>query len=148
LKPETVEQLIKHIITEPPSDLEEKVRFKKAHVTCGLFAHDYNKIENVIVSNDHLMNQLLQFLQQPSPLHPLLASFFSKALTGCLQKYGSRTLKMFQQRSDFFDLLINHIDTSAIMDFIETFVTFIRQIDLDKADEQVSAPIRISLPFH
>lgn len=135
MKPETVEQLIKHLITEPPIELEEKIRFKKAHVTCGLFSHHFNKVENVIVSNEHLMNQLLQFLEQPSPLHPLLASFFSKAITCCLQKFQSQTLKLFQKRNNFFDLLVNHVDTSAIMDFIDSFFTITRQTEIDKMDE-------------
>lgn len=138
LKPETVEEIIKHITTEPPPELEERIRFKKAYVACGLFAAGYNRIENVIVSNEHLFNNLIQFLEQPTPLHPLLASFFTKCMSGCLQKQGKQTLKLFQKRTNMLDLLVKHIETSAIMDLIEIFFSVTRQIELDKEDEQVS----------
>ena len=69
------------------------------------------------------MDQLLSFLQNSSPLHPLLASFFTKAMIACFDKFCSRTVAYLEKQSDFFDRLVDHIETSAIMNLLNNILT-------------------------
>lgn len=109
--------------------MNEKIRFKYANIACEILTCDVGAVSDALVSNETLLNKLYYFIEPEKELNPLLASFYSK-LMGLL--FAKRTEIVFEsyKNKDFIGLLINHIQTSAIMDLILKLIINVDNIDL------------------
>ena len=79
-RPENLNQLVKMIVTEPPEDVDERIRFKYANLACELLTCDTPFINEKLSGDTQLLNELYNFIDTDKPLNPLMASFFSKTL--------------------------------------------------------------------
>jgi hypothetical protein len=78
------------------------------------------------------MDMLYSFLNNESPLNPLLASYFSKVIGSLISRRTEQLLNYLQSKTNFVDLIIKHINTSAIMDILLRLLTTIDNNDIKK----------------
>jgi len=86
LRPEILEQLVCLTTEEPSSEVDEKQRFRYSNIACELLTCDVPQINERLAGSEALLHKLYAFLRSPPPLNSLLASFFSKAMTGLVTR--------------------------------------------------------------
>ncbi|XP_072550591.1 serine/threonine-protein phosphatase 6 regulatory subunit 2 isoform X1 [Salminus brasiliensis] len=134
-------ELISLITHEPPSDREEKLRYKYANTACELLTCDVSIINDKVGGDDSLLNTLYSFLEHDSPLNPLLASFFSKTFGSLISRKAEQTISFLRKKEGFITLVLKHMDTSAMMDLLLRLISCVepapvRQDVLTWLDEQ------------
>uniref|UniRef100_A0A3B1IN68 Protein phosphatase 6 regulatory subunit 2 n=1 Tax=Astyanax mexicanus TaxID=7994 RepID=A0A3B1IN68_ASTMX len=134
-------ELISLITHEPPSDREEKLRYKHANTACELLTCDVAIINDKVGGDDCLLNTLYSFLEQNPPLNPLLASFFSKTFGSLISRKTEQTISFLKKKEGFITLVLKHMDTSAMMDLLLRLISCVepapvRQDVLTWLDEQ------------
>ena len=78
--------MISLITTEPPQDVDENTRFKLPHVASEILMCEVPQISSAISQDEALLEKLFTFMESDSPLNPLLASFFTKAVGNILTR--------------------------------------------------------------
>ncbi|XP_062850477.1 serine/threonine-protein phosphatase 6 regulatory subunit 2a isoform X3 [Trichomycterus rosablanca] len=111
-------ELVSLITVEPPSDLEERTRFKLPNIACELLTSDVSLINDKLGADESLLEKLYQFLEQEPPLNPLLASFFSKTIGNLIARKTEQVISFLRKKHNFISLVLNHIDASAMMDLL------------------------------
>ncbi|XP_028305074.1 serine/threonine-protein phosphatase 6 regulatory subunit 2 isoform X2 [Gouania willdenowi] len=113
-----MQELVQMITTEPPAGVEETRRFKYPNIACELLTSDVGVINDKLGNEEPLLETLYAFLEQPSPLNPLLASFFSKTIGNLIARKTEQVISFLQRKEGFLSLVLKHIDTSAMMDVL------------------------------
>ncbi|KAM6926697.1 serine/threonine-protein phosphatase 6 regulatory subunit 2 isoform 1-T1 [Lycodopsis pacificus] len=113
-----MQDLVRMITTEPPTGVEETRRFKYPNIACELLTCDVGVINDKLGNEEPLLETLYAFLEQPSPLNPLLASFFSKTIGNLITRKTEQVISFLRQKEGFLSLVLKHIDTSAMMDVL------------------------------
>uniref|UniRef100_A0A671VMD2 Protein phosphatase 6 regulatory subunit 2 n=1 Tax=Sparus aurata TaxID=8175 RepID=A0A671VMD2_SPAAU len=113
-----MQELVRMITTEPPAGVEEIKRFKYPNIACELLTCDVGVINDKMGNEEPLLETLYSFLEQPSPLNPLLASFFSKTIGNLITRKTEQVLSFLRRKEGFLSLVLKHIDTSAMMDVL------------------------------
>ncbi|XP_072241829.1 serine/threonine-protein phosphatase 6 regulatory subunit 2 isoform X1 [Leuresthes tenuis] len=113
-----MQELVRMITTEPPAGAEETKRFKYPNIACELLTCDVGVINDKLGSEEPLLETLYAFLEQPSPLNPLLASFFSKTIGNLITRKTEQVISFLRGKEGFLSLVLKHIDTSAMMDVL------------------------------
>ncbi|XP_020290989.1 serine/threonine-protein phosphatase 6 regulatory subunit 3 isoform X1 [Pseudomyrmex gracilis] len=133
-RPAVMEELVTLTIKEPSMDIEERWRYKYPNVACELLTCDVPTLNEKLAGDEALLAKLYSFIDTDQPLNPLLASFFSKTI-GVLvarkvdQNWYSyqftclQVLEFLKSRQRCVDLLLQHLETSAIMDLVLKLVT-------------------------
>ena len=129
-KAENLSKLVNYIISVPCEKLDEKQRFKYSSISCELLTSDINTINEALVRNNEIIDKLYSFIDTDQTLNPLLASYFAKII-GCLIKRNSEyILNYVDQKDNFIELFMRHINTSAIIDVILRFLTTIDNTEM------------------
>uniref|UniRef100_A0AAX7T2V3 Protein phosphatase 6, regulatory subunit 2b n=1 Tax=Astatotilapia calliptera TaxID=8154 RepID=A0AAX7T2V3_ASTCA len=115
---QSMQELVRLITTEPPTGVEETKRFKYPNIACELLTSDVGVINDKLGNEEPLLESLYAFLEQPSPLNPLLASFFSKTIGNLITRKTEQVISFLQKKDGFLSLVLKHIDTSAMMDVL------------------------------
>lgn len=126
------------VTTEPDKSIEEKLRFKYANLACELLTSDAPAINDILVSDHNSLNKLCSFLDSEQKLNPLLASFFSKTLGLLCAKRTEYFFEFLQTKETFVTLMINHIETSAVMDLLLKIITGVDNFEVRGAIAKVS----------
>ncbi|XP_061678984.1 serine/threonine-protein phosphatase 6 regulatory subunit 2 [Syngnathoides biaculeatus] len=113
-----MQELVRKITTEPPSGIEETKRFKYSNIACELLTSDVGVINDKLGNEESLLETLYAFLEQPSPLNPLLSSFFSKTIGNLIARKTEQVISFLRRKEGFLSLVLKHIDTSAMMDVL------------------------------
>ncbi|XP_047451518.1 serine/threonine-protein phosphatase 6 regulatory subunit 2 isoform X2 [Mugil cephalus] len=113
-----MQELVRMITTEPPAGGEETKRFKYSNIACELLTCDVGVINDKLGNEEPLLETLYAFLEQPSPLNPLLASFFSKTIGNLIARKTEQVISFLRRKEGFLSLVLKHIDTSAMMDVL------------------------------
>ncbi|MED6292658.1 hypothetical protein CHARACLAT_002674 [Characodon lateralis] len=113
-----MQELVHLITTEPPAGTEETKRFKYSNIACELLTCDVGVINDKLGNEEPLLENLYAFLEQPSPLNPLLASFFSKTIGNLIARKTEQVIIFLRKKEGFLSLVLKHIDTSAMMDVL------------------------------
>ncbi|KAG7216097.1 hypothetical protein INR49_007849 [Caranx melampygus] len=113
-----MQELVRMITTEPPAGVEETRRFKYPNIACELLTCDVGVINDKLGNEEPLLETLYAFLEQPSPLNPLLASFFSKTIGNLITRKTEQVISFLRRKEGFLSLVLKHIDTSAMMDVL------------------------------
>ncbi|XP_039990157.1 serine/threonine-protein phosphatase 6 regulatory subunit 2 isoform X1 [Xiphias gladius] len=113
-----MQELVCMITTEPPTGGEETKRFKYPNIACELLTCDVGVINDKLGNEEPLLETLYAFLEQPSPLNPLLASFFSKTIGNLITRKTEQVISFLRRKEGFLSLVLKHIDTSAMMDVL------------------------------
>ncbi|XP_068595839.1 serine/threonine-protein phosphatase 6 regulatory subunit 2 [Brachionichthys hirsutus] len=125
-----MEELVRMITTEPPTGVEEIKRFKYPNIACELLTCDVGLINDKLGSEEPLLETLYTFLQQQSPLNPLLASFFSKTIGNLITRKTEQVLGFLRRKEGFLSLVLKHIDTSAMMDVLLRLISCVEPTPL------------------
>ncbi|XP_076764338.1 phosphatase 6 regulatory subunit 1-like protein fmt [Xylocopa sonorina] len=131
---DVMEELIMLTTKEPSADIEERWRYKYPNVACELLTCDVPVLNEKLAGNEALLAKLYSFIDTDQPLNPLLASFFSKTIgvligRKTVQNWYSyqftclQLLEFLKSRQTCVDLLLQHLETSAIMDLILKLVS-------------------------
>lgn len=113
-----MQELLRLITTVPPAAVEETNRFKYPNIACELLTSDVGVINDKLGNEEPLLETLYAFLEQPSPLNPLLASFFSKTIGNLITRKTEQVIRFLRGKEGFLSLVLKHIDTSAMMDLL------------------------------
>ncbi|TNN41529.1 Serine/threonine-protein phosphatase 6 regulatory subunit 2 [Liparis tanakae] len=113
-----MQELVHMITTEPPTGVEETMRFKYPNLACELLTCDVGVINDKLGNEEALLEALYAFLEQPSPLNPLLASFFSKTIGNLITRKTEQVISFLRRKEGFLSSVLKHIDTSAMMDVL------------------------------
>ncbi|KAM8861552.1 serine/threonine-protein phosphatase 6 regulatory subunit 2 isoform 1-T1 [Synchiropus picturatus] len=113
-----MQELVQKITTEPPAGGEETKRFKYSNIACELLTSDVGVINDKLGNEEPLLETLYAFLEQASPLNPLLASFFSKTIGNLIARKTKQVISFLRRKDEFLSLVLKHIDTSAMMDVL------------------------------
>ncbi|KAM4015924.1 serine/threonine-protein phosphatase 6 regulatory subunit 1 isoform 2-T2 [Anomaloglossus baeobatrachus] len=130
VQPQHMEELVTCITQEPPSDMDEKLRYKYPSVSCEILTADVTQINDSLGEDEHLLKRLYSFLQNEEDLNPLLASFFSKVMGILINRKTEQIIAFLRKKDDFVNLLLRHIGTSAIMDLLLRLLTCVEQPQL------------------
>uniref|UniRef100_A0A672QY86 Serine/threonine-protein phosphatase 6 regulatory subunit 2-like n=1 Tax=Sinocyclocheilus grahami TaxID=75366 RepID=A0A672QY86_SINGR len=123
-------ELVTLITEEPPSDLEEKTRFKCPNIACELLTSDVALINDKLGGDESLLEKLYHFLEQEPPLNPLLASFFSKTIGNLIARKTDQVISFLRKKHNFISLVLNHIDASAMMDLLLRLISCVEPAPL------------------
>lgn len=130
VQPQHMEELVTCITQEPSSDMDEKLRYKYASVSCEILTADVSQVNDALGEDESLLKQLYGFLQNNEDLNPLLASFFSKVMGILINRKTEQIVAFLRKKDDFVNLLLRHIGTSAIMDLLLRLLTCVEQPQL------------------
>ncbi|XP_033183135.1 phosphatase 6 regulatory subunit 1-like protein fmt [Bombus vancouverensis nearcticus] len=134
IRSDVMEELITITTREPSTDIEERWRYKYPNVACELLTCDVPVLNEKLAGNEALLAKLYSFIDTDQPLNPLLASFFSKTIGVLIghktvQNWYSyqftclQLLEFLKSRQTCVDLLLQHLETSAIMDLVLKLVS-------------------------
>ncbi|XP_076622482.1 phosphatase 6 regulatory subunit 1-like protein fmt isoform X1 [Colletes latitarsis] len=141
IRPDVMEELIMLTTKEPSADIEERWRYKYPNVACELLTCVIPTLNEKLAGDETLLAKLYSFIDTDQPLNPLLASFFSKTI-GVLvarktdQNWYSyqftclQVIEFLKSRQTCVDLLLQHLETFAIMDLILKLVTQVEGNDM------------------
>ncbi|XP_064416581.1 serine/threonine-protein phosphatase 6 regulatory subunit 1 isoform X3 [Latimeria chalumnae] len=129
-QPQHMETLVTCITQEPPTDLDERLRYKYPNISCEILTADVTQINDALGEDESLLNRLYGFLQIDDVLNPLLSSFFSKVLGILINRKTEQIVAFLRKKDNFVDLLLKHIGTSAIMDLLLRLLTCVEQPQL------------------
>ncbi|XP_050991376.1 serine/threonine-protein phosphatase 6 regulatory subunit 2 isoform X1 [Labeo rohita] len=123
-------ELLNLVTHEPPADREEKLRYKFANVACELLTCDVSLINDKVGGDESLLNTLYSFLEQKTPLNPLLASFFSKTFGSLITRKTEQVISFLKSKEDFIGQVLKHLDTSAMMDLVLRLISSVEPVCL------------------
>ncbi|XP_076848959.1 serine/threonine-protein phosphatase 6 regulatory subunit 2 isoform X1 [Brachyhypopomus gauderio] len=123
-------ELVQLITHEPPTDREEKMRYKHANTACELLTCDVSIINDKVGEDESVLNTLYSFLEQEPPLNPLLASFFSKTFGNLISRKTEQTISFLRRKEGFIPMVLKHMDTSAMMDLLLRLISCVEPASL------------------
>merc|ERR1712223_1061809 len=139
-KPEILSELISLMTTEPPQDVDENTRFKLPHVASEILMCEVPQISSAISQDEALLEKVFSFMKSESPLNPLLASFFTKAVGNistrkseqnwCDHQFICVKIVDFLKKKEFVKSALRHIGTSAITDLVLRLITCMENGDI------------------
>ncbi|XP_025163430.1 serine/threonine-protein phosphatase 6 regulatory subunit 3 isoform X3 [Harpegnathos saltator] len=129
-RPAVMEELVTLTTKEPSMDIEERWRYKYPNVACELLTCDVPTLNEKLAGDEALLAKLYSFIDTDQPLNPLLASFFSKTLGVLVARKSDQVLEFLKSRQKCVDLLLRHLETSAIMDLVLKLVTQVEGSDM------------------
>ena len=130
---EIVDELVTLITTEPPSDLDENLRFLYPNVACEILTSDIPSLKSRMVEDPAIMNKLFSLFEQKTPLNSLLASFICKTFGTLIVKkmeqdwFSYQTvclhvLEFIKSKDSFLDNMVYHFSTPVVMDLLLTML--------------------------
>jgi len=129
-KPDVALELVRLVTQEPQENEKPETRFVLPNLACEILTSDIQPMYNVLSHEEDIWKCFFSFLEDNEPpLNSLMASYFSRTLCSLILKTGSqdwytyqfnclKSLEKVTNKGNFIDLLLKHLDTSAIMDLI------------------------------
>ncbi|CAB1313733.1 unnamed protein product, partial [Coregonus sp. 'balchen'] len=100
------------------------------NIACELLTSDVGVINDKLGGEKPLLDTLYSFLEQPPPLNPLLASFFSKTIGNLITRKTEQVISFLRGKEGFLGLVLNHINTSAMMDLLLRLISCVEPAPL------------------
>lgn len=116
-------KLVDLIVMQPDDEKDERRRYKFPNTACELLTSDVAQITNMLVEGDIYLERLYNFLNTNDSLNPLLASFVGRVFCLLITRKAESTLNFVKSKLNFMDLLLKHLETSAICELLTQFIT-------------------------
>ncbi|KAH0617267.1 hypothetical protein JD844_029161 [Phrynosoma platyrhinos] len=87
-------------------------------------------INDKLGEDEVLLSILYDFLDHEPPLNPLLASFFSKTIGNLIARKTEQVIVFLRKKDQFIDLVLKHINTSAMMDLLLRLISCVEPAQL------------------
>ncbi|XP_043286921.1 serine/threonine-protein phosphatase 6 regulatory subunit 3 isoform X2 [Venturia canescens] len=140
-RPEIMKELVTLTTKEPSTETDERSRYKYSNIACELLTCNVPSLNEKLAGDETLLAKLYSFLDTDEPLNPLLASFFSKTIGALLTRRSDQNwysyqfmcfnvLEFTKSRENCVDRLLQHLETSAIMDLVLKLVTKVEGSDM------------------
>lgn len=126
---DNVKELLHLVIDTPNDDVDDSLKYKYMNIACEIIILDVDALLEKIACDVENLDIIWSFLDNPSPLNPLMASFFSKVLTMLICRKSQQTFDYLKSH-DAVNRLIVHIDISAIMELFIKIVTVVEQSEI------------------
>ncbi|CAD5117102.1 DgyrCDS5910 [Dimorphilus gyrociliatus] len=120
---ESMNKLVDLIVMQPDDETDERRRYKFPNTACELLTSDVAQITNMLVDGDIYLERLYKFLNTNDSLNPLLASFVGRVFCLLITRKSESTLNFVKSKLNFMDLLLKHLETSAICELLTQFIT-------------------------
>ncbi|RUS16783.1 SIT4 phosphatase-associated protein-domain-containing protein [Endogone sp. FLAS-F59071] len=117
--PVILSQLLNYITSD---ELDDRQRFKYPYVACEVLSCEVWSIVEAVIENVDLLSNFWQFLDRPSLLNPLQASYFHKVIAMFLTKKTGEMLKFIRAQPNVVSKILSHLGTSAIIDLLLTLI--------------------------
>lgn len=120
---DSMNKLVDLIVKQPTDEKDERRRYKFPNTACELLTSDVAQITNMLVEGDVYLESLYDFLNTNDSLNPLLASFVGRVFCLLITRKAEPTLNFVKSKLNFMDLLLKHLETSAICELLTQFIT-------------------------
>ncbi|ESQ36095.1 hypothetical protein EUTSA_v10006825mg [Eutrema salsugineum] len=117
-----VEQLLRYIVEEPPSDSDSKRAFKFPFISCEIFTCEIDVILKTLVEDEELMDLLFSFLEPNRPHSALLAGYFSKVVICLMIRKTAALMNYVKGHQNVFCQLVDLIGITSIMEVLVRLV--------------------------
>ena len=128
IQPNIMKELIGHVISVPDDG-----QFRNAHVVSELLSGDFQRIQDTLLSSEHL--DLIysfvceDYVDSSITLNPILASYFARIIGTLIVRKPMEIINYFKSRETFKTDFIHHLDSTSIADILFRFVA-------DSADQR------------
>jgi SIT4-associating protein SAP185/190 len=105
-------------VTENEDEEQEKKRNRYAFVACEVLSSDTWSIYEALTEDRKLIRNFWSFLERPSPLDPLQASYFTKINESLFEKKTEDMMELLLNLPDAVFNLLKHVECPMIMDLL------------------------------
>mmetsp|Transcript_12894 Transcript_12894/g.23965 ORF Transcript_12894/g.23965 Transcript_12894/m.23965 type:complete len:415 (-) Transcript_12894:456-1700(-) len=113
ITPEKLRRLVVYTTTEPPEDADAARQYKYPFHSAELLYTENLNVHLQLAQNSEILAEFLMFLDNPSPLNPTLAGYFSSIVT-ILVKFSSVQFLEVVNNLNLFDKFVYHLNSRAI----------------------------------
>ncbi|CAH8386581.1 unnamed protein product [Eruca vesicaria subsp. sativa] len=117
-----VEQLLRYIVEEPPTDSDTKRAFKFPFISSEIFTCEIDVILKALVEDQQLMDLLFSFLEPTRPHSALLAGYFSKVVICLMVRKTAALMNYVKGHQNVFCQLVDLIGITSIMEVLVRLV--------------------------
>jgi len=119
----SLKKLLCYITDEPAPDADQRVRFKYPFLACEILASEVWQLIDSFYKEKDLLDQLYSFLDKPSPLNPMMASYTSRVAGSMMQKKVPETIEFLKNKKNVIQNFINHLGNASVMDLLLKVIT-------------------------
>jgi len=112
-----LKQLLHYVTVDPPTDMDEKVRFKYPSLAAEVLSSAFWGMVDALCTPTNL-EQLWSIVNTSGPIHPLIGSFFLKIFTVLAMKKPDETKQHLKNSPHLLDRVFTHLETPAIADVL------------------------------
>ncbi|KAF2842070.1 SAPS-domain-containing protein [Patellaria atrata CBS 101060] len=116
---------------EPEDSKEDRQRVKFAYLACEILSSEVWSISEALLENQQALRKFWEYLNQPPPLNPVQAGYFSKINDALLDRKPEEMLEFFKTLKNVVPNLLQHVDTPMVMDLL------LKIISLEKSESGV-----------
>ncbi|CAG0895704.1 unnamed protein product, partial [Cyprideis torosa] len=121
-QPKNVEALLRLVVEEPSTEIEETIRFKHPATAAEIISCDIPQILDQLAESQSMLDTVMDFVETERELNPLMASFVSKTLGILVAKKPEKIWERMKIKDKFLQNLVRHLGTSAVMDLLFRFL--------------------------
>ncbi|KAJ3283728.1 hypothetical protein HDU76_008415, partial [Blyttiomyces sp. JEL0837] len=112
------DNLSKLLLTIIADDLDEAKKFKHPYIACEVIACEIYGICEALILNRDILEQFWKFLDRPSPINPLQASYFSKVNGVLIQKKAVEMAEFIKAQPDVISRILFHIGNASVAELL------------------------------
>lgn len=115
--------------SEPEMSKEEEAEKKRnryAYVAAEILSSDNWSICEALLASMPLLRNFWEFLQRPTPLDPLQASYFTKVNEALFDKKTEDMIELLKSISNAVPDMLRHVDCPMIMDLLLKIISLER----------------------
>ncbi|ROT38302.1 SAPS-domain-containing protein [Sodiomyces alkalinus F11] len=105
---------------------QERKRNRYAYIAAEVLSSDTWSIYDALLENEPLIRRFWTFLQQPTPLDPLQASYFTKVNEALFDKKTEEMVNLLKSLPEAIPHLARHVESPMIMDLLLKIVALDR----------------------
>ncbi|KAF3779861.1 Serine/threonine-protein phosphatase 6 regulatory subunit 2 [Nymphaea thermarum] len=117
-----VEQLLRYIVEEPPTDAEKRRIFKFPFIACEIFTCEVDVILKTLIEDEELMHILFSFLEPDRSHNTLISGYFSKVVICLMLRKTVPFMNFIQGHKEIIRKMVDLIGITSIMEVLVRLV--------------------------